>query len=390
MQVIPSVSELTYEIKDTLEERFRQVAVSGEVSDPKLATSGHLYFTLKDAHASMACVAWRSTVQRQKLALTHGQQVVLEGDVQVYAPRGSYQLIVSGVRQAGIGALQEAFEKLKRKLADEGLFDAARKRPLPAFPMRIGVVTSETGAAFQDIRSTLERRWPMATLVLHPAAVQGVGAAAQIVAGIAYFRSQPVDVLIVGRGGGSLEDLWPFNEEAVARAIAACDMPVISAVGHETDFSISDFVADVRAATPTQAVILATPDIRDLRLTIDDRFRQIERVIRDRVHLRRQRMQGLPEAMRQLLRNRVLLHRQRNERLNAALSQSIQNRIRRHSDRHRELAALLEKHNPETPLQLGYTRVMQDGRWIRSAAQFQTDATADLVWKDGHRPLRSP
>lgn len=388
MKVIPSVSELTYDIKDILEERFRQVAVSGEVSDPKLATSGHLYFTLKDAHAAMACVAWRSAVQRQKLALAHGQQVILEGDVQIYAPRGSYQLIVSGVRQAGIGALQEAFEMLKRTLAQEGLFDAARKRPLPSYPLRIGVVTSETGAAFQDIRSTLERRWPLARLILHPAAVQGVGAAAQIVAGIEHFRRNPVDVLIVGRGGGSLEDLWPFNEEAVARAIAACPIPVISAVGHETDFSISDFVADVRAATPTQAVILATPDIRDLRLTIDERFRQIERVIRDRVHLRRQRMQGLPEAMRQLLRNRMLMHRHGNERLLAKLSQIITLRVRQHGDRHRSIAMLLEKHNPETPLSLGYTRVMQDGKWIRTADQFHPESPAELIWKDGVRSLR--
>lgn len=385
MQVIPSVSELTYEIKDALEDRFRQVAVSGEVSDPKLAASGHLYFTLKDAHAAMACVAWRSTVQRQKLALTHGQQVVLEGDVQVYAPRGSYQLIVSGVRQAGIGALQEAFEKLKRTLADEGLFDAARKRPLPSFPMRIGVVTSETGAAFQDIRSTLERRWPLARLILHPAAVQGVGAAAQIVAGIEYFGRNPADVLIVGRGGGSLEDLWPFNEEAVVRAIAACPVPVVSAVGHETDFSISDFVADVRAATPTQAVVLVTPDIRDLRFTVDERFRQLERVIRDRVHLRRQRMHGLPEAMRQLLRNRVLSHRHGNERLLARLSLIYTRRLRQHGERHRTLASLLETHNPETPLSLGYTRVMQDGTWIRSAANFQPESPTELIWKDGIR-----
>jgi exodeoxyribonuclease VII large subunit len=383
MQVIPSVSELTYDIKDILEARYRQVAVSGEVSDPKQASSGHLYFTLKDANASMACVAWRSTVQRQKLALVQGQQVILEGDVQVYAPRGSYQLIVSGVRQAGVGALQEAFEKLKRTLADEGLFDAERKKPLPSFPLRIGVVTSETGAAFQDIRSTLERRWPMARLILHPAAVQGAGAAAQIVAGIDYFRNHPVDVLIVGRGGGSLEDLWPFNEEAVARAIASCPVPVISAVGHETDFSISDFVADARAATPTQAVILATPDIRDLRFTVDERFRQLERVIRDRVHLRRQRMLGLPEAMRQLLRNRVLSHRNGTIRLHSKLSQVIMHRLRVYGDRHRSLAMVLEKHNPETPLALGYTRVMQSGRWIRAAADFNPDAMADLVWKDG-------
>jgi len=402
-----SVSELTFEIKDVLEGQFSGISVSGEVSQPTLASSGHLYFTLKDAHAQISCVAWRGTVQRLKLAVAHGQQLILEGDVQVYAPRGNYQLIVSGVKQAGVGALQEAFEKLKKKLQEEGLFDPSRKKALPRMPMSIGVVTSETGAAFQDIRSTLERRWPMAVVKLYHAAVQGAGAAPEIVAGIERFaRRGDVDVLIVGRGGGSLEDLWPFNEEAVARAIAACPIPVISAVGHETDFSISDFVADVRAATPTQSVVLATPDIRDLRLGIDDRAKAVERsvrermrqkreqvsrlsashgllALRDKIQIQRARFDRAPERMRQLLQAVYARRRQEVVQLRTLADTRITRRLQSDKDKLVALHHRLETQNPETPLALGYVRVMQDGQWVRTVANFQPEHSTELVWKDG-------
>ncbi len=404
-----TVSELTFEIKDVLEGQFSGVSVSGEVSQPTLASSGHLYFTLKDAHAQISCVAWRGTVQRLKLAVAHGQQLILEGDVQVYAPRGNYQLIVSGVKQAGVGALQEAYEKLKKKLLDEGLFDASRKKPLPRMPMSIGVVTSETGAAFQDIRSTLERRWPMAVLKLYHAAVQGAGAAPEIVAGIEQFaRRADVDVLIVGRGGGSLEDLWPFNEEAVARAIAACPIPVISAVGHETDFSISDFVADVRAATPTQSVVLATPDIRDLRLGVDDRAKAVERslrermrqkretvnrlsashgllALRDKIQIQRARLERAPEGMRRLLESLYTRRKQEVYQLRVQADTRISRKLQSEKDKHLSMHHSLETQNPETPLALGYVRVMQNGAWVRTVANFQPKTPTELVWKDGKR-----
>ncbi len=402
-----TVSELTFDIKDLLESSFNGVSVSGEVSQPTLASSGHLYFTLKDAHAQISCVAWRGTVQRLKLAVAHGQQLILEGDVQVYAPRGNYQLIVNGVKQAGIGALQEAYEKLKKKLQDEGLFDSTRKKPLPVFPMAIGVVTSETGAAFQDIRSTLERRWPMAVLKLYHAAVQGAGAAPEIVAGIEHFtRRGGVDVLIVGRGGGSLEDLWPFNEEAVARAIAACPIPVISAVGHETDFSISDFVADVRAATPTQSIVLATPDVRDLRLGVDDRAKAVERslrermrqkretvnrlsashgllALRDKLQIQRARLERAPEGMRRLLESLYARRKQEVVQLRVQADTRITRRLQTEKDRRLSLHHRLETQNPETPLALGYVRVMQDGAWVRTVAHFQPEHPTELIWKDG-------
>src|SRR5699024_2476729 len=266
-----SVSELTGEIKSVLEGNFIDVRVEGEMSNVSTSRRGHTYFTLKDEGAQLACVIWSGVNQRLGVELTDGQQITVGGDIQVYPPHGKYQLIVRSVEQAGKGALQQAFERLKAKLKNEGLFDEAHKKLLPEFPRHIGVITSATGAAFHDITDTLQRRWPLADVLLHHSSVQWANAASELVDAIRWFSdNQNVDVLIVGRGGGSLEDLWPFNEEAVARALFACKVPTISAVGHEVDFSISDFVADVRAATPTQAAILSTPDINEVRMRADD------------------------------------------------------------------------------------------------------------------------
>lgn len=274
---IPTVTELTGKIKSLLEQNFVDILVEGEASNVKQSANGHIYFTLKDSGAQLPCVIWRNTVQRNGIQLADGQQIVIGGDIQVYAPHGRYQMIVGLVQQAGIGKLQQAFEELKAKLKAEGLFEDIHKKPIPKYPKRIGVVTSKTTAAFQDIRSTLEKRWPVAEIDLYHASVQGVNAAPEIVKGIEYFsNTRNVDLVIIGRGGGSLEDLWPFNEEAVARAVFECSIPLISGVGHEVDFSISDFVADVRAATPTQAAVLATPDINEVRMFVEDLTRRVE------------------------------------------------------------------------------------------------------------------
>lgn len=243
---IPTVTELTDKIKALLEKNFVDILVEGEASNVKRSANGHIYFTLKDAGAQLPCVIWRNTAQRLGIDLMDGQQIVVGGDIQVYAPHGRYQMIVGLVQQAGIGKLQQAFEALKAKLKAEGLFEDIHKKPIPKYPKRIGVVTSKTTAAFQDIRSTLEKRWPIAEVLLYHASVQGVNAAPEIVKGIQYFSTQQnVDVVLISRGGGSLEDLWAFNEESVARAVFECEVPLISAVGHEVDFSISDFVADL-------------------------------------------------------------------------------------------------------------------------------------------------
>lgn len=432
-QDIPSVSELTWQIKDLLEGNFSGVRVGGEVSQPSRSANGHVYFTLKDDQAQLACVIWRSAAQRMGGELAHGQQVVVSGDVQVYAPSGRYQLIVKTVQQAGEGALQQAFERLKARLEAEGLFAPERKKPLPAYPQVIGVVTSESGAAFQDIRSTLERRYPLAKVLLYHAAVQGVGAAAEIARGIAYFsQSGTIDVLIVGRGGGSLEDLWPFNEEVVARAIAACSVPVVSAVGHETDFSISDFVADVRAATPTQAAVLVSPDITDVRLLLDDYARRCDRsvramvsggrdtirrmlkthalmAIRERMSFSQERVRVLEQRMRTVVTTRtgrardvvVLAGRtmlpalrmglmRRGDsvmRLERALLPAA--RTRRQSGREiwQSLYYRLQSVNPTEPLERGFTRILQDGVWVRRRETLRSNVAVTVQWSDGDAQL---
>ncbi len=249
---IYTVSSLTHEIKMLLETSFPRLWVEGEISNYKAHSSGHIYFTLKDENAQIRCAMWRFKAGELLFRLEDGLKVIVEADIQVYEKSGNYQLIVQQLQPAGIGALQLAFEQLKQRLRAEGLFDEAHKKPLPTFPERVGVITSPTGAAIRDIISVVHRRFPAVQLILYPVRVQGEGAAEEIVHAIKDFNEfKEVDVLIVGRGGGSLEDLWAFNEEKVARAIYASRIPVVSAVGHEVDFSISDFVADRRAATPT-------------------------------------------------------------------------------------------------------------------------------------------
>jgi exodeoxyribonuclease VII large subunit len=257
---ILSITAITQRIKYALETNFQYIWVEGEISNFKLHTSGHLYFTLKDEGAQLSAVCWRSRVSTLGFMPEPGMKVFASGSITVYPPRGAYQLEVTSLKPAGLGALQAAFEQLKKKLSEEGLFDQGHKRPIPQFPTSIGIVTSETGAAIKDIISVISRRFSSVELILCPVAVQGVGAAEEIAEGIRMFnRYGKIDVLIVGRGGGSMEDLWAFNEEIVARAIYDSNIPVISAVGHEVDFTIADFVADLRAPTPSAAAELAVP-----------------------------------------------------------------------------------------------------------------------------------
>ncbi len=253
---IYTVSDLTAHIRDALEGEFADVWVEGEISNLKAAASGHSYFTLKDAGAQLRAVLFRNSLRFLKFKPKDGLKVVARGKLTVYEQRGEYQVIVDYLEPAGFGALQLAFEQLKDRLAKEGLFDEARKKPLPRLPRQIGLVTSPDGAAIADMVRILRRRYENLHLLLYPVRVQGDGAAEDVVEALAYFQKHPVDVIIVARGGGSLEDLWAFNEETMARAIAASRIPVVSAVGHESDFTIADFVADVRASTPSAAAEL--------------------------------------------------------------------------------------------------------------------------------------
>ena len=249
-----TVGEITAAVRDLLEGEFFGVWIAGEISNTRKAPSGHFYFTLKDKDAQIRCVCFRQNALYLKMKPQDGLAVLARGHIGVYEARGEYQLYVEHLEPQGVGALQLAFEQLKRKLASEGLFDDERKRPLPGFPQRIGIVTSAQGAVIADMLRIIERRFPGLHLMIYPVRVQGDAAAGDISRALNYFsETRSVDVVIVGRGGGSLEDLWPFNEESVARAIAACEVPVISAVGHQTDFTIADFVADYRAPTPSAA-----------------------------------------------------------------------------------------------------------------------------------------
>jgi exodeoxyribonuclease VII large subunit len=302
---IYTVSQLNAAIRAALDAEFRDVWVSGEISGLKLASSGHYYFTLKEPEAQVKCVAFRSAHRYWKFKPQDGLAVLARGRIDVYEPRGEYQLQVETLEPQGVGALQLAFEQLKRKLAAEGLFAAGRKRPLPRFPRRIGIVTSPRGAAIADLVQILSRRFPGLHIRLFPALVQGEGSVEEVCRGIQFFsQSGWPDLVIVGRGGGSLEDLWTFNEEAVARAIAACSVPVVSAVGHETDVTIADFVADLRAPTPSAAAEMVVRTRQELLDRVAAARAKSTQAVRYRLALleRRLRQQGIERALSALHR----------------------------------------------------------------------------------------
>ncbi len=324
-----SVTELTARIRDLLAAEFTDIWVEGEISNCHEAQSGHLYFTLKDARAQVRCVCFRNQFRLLKFRPEDGLHVTLRGSVSVYEPRGEYQIYVEHIEPVGLGALQLAFEQLKKRLEAEGLFDPTRKKPLPVLPQRIGLVTSPRGAAVRDVVRILRRRFPNVRLVLFPVRVQGEGAARDIVEAIGFFsRRQIVDVIILARGGGSLEDLWAFNEESVARAIAAATIPIVSGVGHETDFTIADFVADLRASTPSAAAEIVVRT----RQEFDHHLAQLREKMAQRIRYllleQRHRLQELAahpgfRRLEELLR----LYRQQSDEFIARLGQALQSRL---------------------------------------------------------------
>ena len=363
-----TISELTAQVRFLLEDRFPQVWVEGEISNWTVAASGHAYFALKDSGALLSCVCWRSALMRLKRDFRDGQQVEARGRISLFERRGQYQLTVESLQPRGAGLLWQRFLELKARLEAEGHFDPARKRPIPALPGAIGVVTSPTGAAVRDIINVLKRRAPGIPVFIWPAKVQGQGAAAEIAEGVRKLgASGMVDVLIVGRGGGSLEDLWEFNDEGLARAIAASPVPVISAVGHEVDFSISDFVADLRAATPSAAAELVSADHAQFQARIRDLDARTERAMTARLRDLRHRLRTAASSY--ALREPEARLREAQQRVDDALRRAdnaLGGCLREEGHRVRTALAAIQGHDPAVILKKGYAivRRVKDGRVV--------------------------
>ncbi|GAB4340279.1 MAG: exodeoxyribonuclease VII large subunit [Calditrichia bacterium] len=381
-----SVTELTRQIKDVLENSFPRIWLEAEISNFKHHSSGHFYFTLKDENSQIKAVMWRFRASALAFRPEDGMKVLVEGDIQLYERGGYYQIVVNSMQPAGIGDLQLAFEQLKRKLHAEGLFDEARKRPLPPYPEKIGVVTSPTGAAIRDIISVIRRRSPQTQLFLVPVRVQGVEAAPEIAQAIRDFNDfGDVDLLIVGRGGGSLEDLWPFNEEIVARAIYNSKIPVISAVGHEVDFSIADFVADRRAPTPSAAAEIAVADRAELMGVLAYYRERMQNALKQNVSRQRERIRHLrnsygfrkPEDM-------VFQKMQRLDELRRQMEQSLQHRVEISRQKLANFKGQFRALNPRAVLQRGYSICYKDGKVIKSSRQVQPLDMVEVKLASGH------
>jgi len=366
-----SVGELTALLRGVVEQCFPCVWVAGEISNCTRAGSGHVYFTLKDDDAQLKAVMWRSAAQRLRFELRDGLKVVATGPIEVYPPRGQYQLVAEQITPQGMGALELALRQLQQKLAAEGLFAPERKRPLPRFPRRIALITSTSGAAVRDMIQVLTRRWRLADIVVIPATVQGDGASEQIAAALRSVRFLPrVDVVIAGRGGGSLEDLWAFNTEAVARAIAACAVPVVSAVGHEIDVTIADLVADRRALTPSEAAELVVPDQAELKTELDRLKRRLTNGLRQRAAQARWQLDALANR-RCYTRPLDHLHDLATglDELEVRLQRAMKQRAHAAQTRLQSLTAQLDALSPLGVLARGYsiTKRLSDGVLIRDA-----------------------
>jgi exodeoxyribonuclease VII large subunit len=421
-----TVSELNAAIRGILDREFQDVWVAGEISGTKLASSGHYYFTLKERDAQVRCVCFRSTHRYLKFKPQDGVAVVARGRIDVFEARGEYQLLVEFLEPQGHGALQFAFEQLKKKLASEGLFDAARKRPLPRFPRRIGIVTSPRGAVISDMLQILDRRFPGLHIRVFPALVQGEGAVEEVCRGLEFFgQSQWPELVILARGGGSLEDLWTFNEERVARAIAACPVPVVSAIGHETDVTIADFVADLRAPTPSAAAELVVSTRNELLARIETFRRHLEQAARYRLAMLRRELdqQGIQRTMsvfhravgrrmqrvdeqeyrlrehmrsaieaghraHRLLESRLRYYdprprfardRRRLERAQASISQAMRLDLARRTNRAQALAAKLSQLSPLRILDRGYAIVTNDsGEIVKDSHQAPVESAINV------------
>jgi len=376
MQTPLTISELTRQLKDLIALHFSKISVVGEISNYTRASSGHVYLTLKDDQAQLRAVIWKSTASRLKFELHDGLEIIATGPIDIYPARGSYQLIAQSIQPQGMGTLELAFRQLQEKLAAAGLFDPAHKKPLPAYPRKIALVTSPTSAAVRDLLQVLMRRWPAADILVLPVAVQGSGAAAEIAAAIDAAPSlADFDVLITGRGGGSLEDLWAFNEEIVARAIYNCPIPVVSAVGHEIDVTIADLVADRRALTPSEAAERTVPDQQELRSLLQ----RMQTTISMRLSQQAVQARGKLDLLANhtvLARPYELIHHRTEllDELSDKLNRLADHRLEQARHQLVNWSQQLDALSPLKVLQRGYSITIQPatGQTIRSATQVTT------------------
>jgi len=382
---ILTVSDLTKEIKTSLEQKFSRVSVIGEISNFKAHISGHWYFVLKDSGAVINCTMWKGFNQHVFFTPEDGMKIIVNGKLSVYPPRGAYQLDIRSMKPAGVGELQETFERLKKKLEDEGLFDEEYKQPIPPFPEKIGIVTAINGAAFKDMISVAERRFPLTEIVIVPARVQGAGSAQSVANGIKLLNKQKdIDIVITGRGGGSIEDLWAFNEETVARAIFHSKIPVISGVGHEVDFTIADYVADLRAPTPSVAMELATPNIEDMIEYLSDFFYNSTDSVTEKIKNNKEKLERIlySYGFKQL----PDMVNQKSQQTDTALS-SIFSKIEKLflmlDKKLSVISQILDSHDIKKTLKKGFVLVQQNSKFVLRAANFNKLAATKLKFSDG-------
>ncbi len=387
-RTIFSVTEITNKLSRIIEQQpqLQNVWVRGQISNLSRPASGHIYFTLKDGKSNIKGVLWRSSASRLKFLPRDGDEVLVQGGISIYAASSNYQIIVNDIEPIGVGALQRAFEELKLKLSDEGLFDSDHKKPLPKFPKKVGVITSETGAAIQDINQQLQKRYPLVELLLYPTLVQGDRAATQIAHAIRSMNTRTdIDVLIVGRGGGSIEDLWAFNEEIVARAIFNSEIPIVSAVGHETDFTISDMVADHRSPTPSAAVEHVVPDRLELLVHLNGVKNRLNELMIRRFTTQHAEIDVLESGLSPSKRHDTINQlSQTIDGLEAAYKKAVNDKLDVGNNRLQSLAARLDGLSPLATLKRGYSiSRLSSGEVVTSSQQVNIGEKLDVQLSKG-------
>jgi len=380
-----TVSELTQSIKFVLESAFDNISVEGEISNFKSHVSGHWYFNLKDENAVINCTMWRGLNNYVFFTPQDGMKIIVNGRLTVYPPRGSYQIDVRSMKPAGEGELQAAFERLKQKLKAEGLFDVERKRAIPFFPAKIGIVTAIDGAAIRDMISVAERRFPLAELIIAPTKVQGSGAAEDIVDSLNKLNKiKDIDVIILARGGGSIEDLWAFNEEIVARAIYKSRIPVITGIGHEVDFTIADFVSDLRAPTPSVAMELATPDKQELKNAIEYLDQKMEESLLEKIQEYRQRIDDVIDSyMFRYPLEKVRIFYQKIDNLFYKISQQIDRKILLSEKEIQKYFSIINSYDIEKTLKKGFTLIKQDDKFVTRKQMYLSSKPVTIKFYDG-------